>query len=111
MKIVNGKLIDRSRDDSDLFKEKIEEIYYLQQILEKRIQVLENNRLKDFEQNLAILKQYIPTKWLWFTFYSFLTIGFISLFSLLKFELQHKCKSTREPIKISILPEQNPEQN
>lgn len=129
MKIVNGKLLGQPKDDLDIFKEKIEErcdrieillskkqeeqiskyqdnlekIYYSQQILDKRIQAVENNQLNYFEGNLAIIKQYIPRKLLWLTLWSSLTIGLIFFLSWLKFEPEYKCKFTKEETFISIL--------
>jgi len=129
MKVINGKLLGQPKDDLGIFKEKIEEkyerieilllkkqeeqvskyqdnlnkIYYLQQILEKKIQAAENNQLNYLERNLTTIKQYMPRKLLWLTFWSSLTVGLISVLSSLKFESEYKCKLTKEGSKILIL--------
>ena len=137
MKIDNGKLLGQASNDLDVFQEKIEhrcdqleislaneqqqqintykngleKIYYLQQILVRKIQAVENKQIDYSEENLATAKQSFPTKLLWLTFSSSLTIGLITLFSWLKVASQHKCPSTSEPIKISILQDEQLDRN
>lgn len=129
MKIVNGKLFGQTSNDLDVFQEKIEhrcdrleislsnkqqhqistykegleKIYYLQQILGQKIQAVENNQTDCLTENFATIKQYIPSKLLWLTFSSSLTVGLITLFSWLKAAPQDKCQPPHEPIKVSIL--------
>lgn len=137
MKIVNGKLLGEPDNKLDIFQEQIEhrcdrlenslsneqhlqietykqgleKIFYWQQVLGKKIQLVENNQLTSFEPTLALIKQYIPIKLIWLTFLSSLTIGLISMFSLIKVTPQNQCQPTSEPIKISILLDENLDKN
>ncbi len=129
MKIVNGKLFGQTSNDLDVFQEKIEhrcdrleislankqqhqistykegleKIYYLQQILGQKIQAVENNQTDCLAENFATIKQCIPSKLLWLTFSSSLTVGLITVFSWLKAAPQDKCQPPHEAIQVSIL--------
>lgn len=132
MKIVNGKLFGQTKNDLEVFKEQIEQrcqsleislsneqrqqietykqglekIYYLQQVLGKKLQTVENKQLESFESNLVTIKQNIPTKLLWLSFSTSLIIGAISLMGLLGSDAQYECQANSEPIRISTLTEE-----
>lgn len=129
MKVVNGKLLGQPSNDLDIFKEKIErrcdrleislsneqqqqvkiykqgleKVYYLQQVLGRQIQDLETNQSNWLEKSLVNSDRSKPTKLLWLTFSSSLILGLISIFGWFKYNFQHQCQATSKPIKISIL--------
>jgi hypothetical protein len=126
MKVINGKLLGQTKSDLDVFKEKIEQrcdrlevslsnqqqqqiaiykeglekVYYLQQVLGRQIQELENNQLSWSEKVLLGSKQLNPTKLLWLTFSTSVIFGSISIFGWLKYDLQPQCRANSESIQV-----------
>jgi hypothetical protein len=126
MKVINGKLLGQTESDLDVFKEKIEQqcdrlevslsnqqqqqiaiykeglekVYYLQQVLGRQIQELENNQLSWSEKVLLGSKQLNPTKLLWLTFSTAVIFGSISIFGWLKYDLQPQCQDNSESIQV-----------
>jgi hypothetical protein len=133
MKIVNGKLFGQPRNDLDIFKENIErrcerlesflsteqqqqvtiykqgleKVYYLQQVLGRQIKDLEINQSNWLEKSLANSDRAKSTKLLWLNFSSSLILGSILIFGWFDYDSQHQCQAQKEPIKISISQNKN----
>ncbi len=126
MKVINGKLFGQTERDLDVFKEKIEhrcdrlevslsnqqqqqiaiykdgleKVYYLQQVLGRQIQELETNQLSWSEKVLLGSKQLKPTKLLWLTFSTSVIFGSLSIFGWLKYDFQPQCQANSESIQV-----------
>jgi hypothetical protein len=123
MKVVNGKLFGQPRNDLDIFKENIErrcdrlesslykqgleKVYYLQQVLGRQIQDLEINQSNWLEKSLANSDQAKSTKLLWLNFSTSLILGSILIFGWFNYDSQPQCQAKNEPIKISISQDKN----
>lgn len=129
MKVINGKLFGQANSDLEVFKEQIErrcdrleitlsseqqqqvktykqgleKVYYLQQVLGRQIQDLETTQVDCLEKILIGGKQDKSTKLLWLTFSTSLVIGLITVVNLVTYESIPQCQVKTKPIQTSFL--------
>ena len=96
-------LLTEQQKQQELHQEDLERIYLLLQIVGKKVEKLEKAQVNCLENNLAVLKKYIPTKLLLLVFLSSLISGITSLCSWLDIKPPEQLKLDGKATAVSIL--------